>query len=289
MKIIFGIFLIIVVLAFLENMRELRNFKTTYYQISSPGLEKMGGKKRILFLSDLHNCSYGRENMRLLSEIERLHPDCILIGGDMLVRRNGNSYGGTLAFLTKLPKICPVYYANGNHEQKLKEFPEKYEQSYEGYKSALQESGIQLLENASCEWCPDGARIVITGLEIPLCGYKHFEKKELPVSVISELVGEPKEGYQILLAHNPDYVREYQEWGADLILCGHYHGGMVRLPGIGGIIAPNFRVFPRYSGGIYREKDTVTVVSRGLGTHSVPIRIFNPPELIVLEISGDNA
>lgn len=289
MKIILGILIIMIVLVLLENLRELRNFKTTFYQISSPKLAKLKEDKRVLFLSDLHNRSYGKDNEKLLEEIERLHPDGILIGGDMLVRKDGNSYEGTLAFLAKLPDICPVYYANGNHEQKLKELPEQYEQSYETYKDQLVKAGIHFLENESSVWELGDVRIVITGLEIPLSGYRHFGSGKLPVSVITELVGRAGAGYQILLAHNPDYVKEYQSWGADLILCGHYHGGVARIPGIGGVIAPNFRLFPRYSGGIYREKDTVTVVSRGLGTHSVPIRILNPPELIVLEFSGNNA
>ncbi|MGN1376899.1 MAG: metallophosphoesterase [Dorea sp.] len=278
-----------IVLVLLENFRELQNFQTTFYQISSPKLAKLQEEKRVLFLSDLHNRSYGKDNKKLLDEIEKLHPDCILIGGDMLVRKDGNSYDGTVAFLAKLPDICPVYYANGNHEQKLKELPEQYAQSYETYKEQLVKAGIHFLENESSVWNPDGARIRITGLEIPLSGYRHFGTENLPVSVITERVGDSQSGYQILLAHNPDYVKEYQAWGADLILCGHYHGGVARIPGIGGVIAPNFRLFPRYSGGIYREKDAITVVSRGLGTHSVPIRILNPPELIVLEFSGDNA
>ena len=102
-------------------------------------------------------------------------------------------------------------------------------------------------------------------------------------SVLKELIGEPQGEYQILLAHNPDYVKEYQAWGADLILCGHYHGALVGIPGVGGVIAPNFKLFPKYSGGIYREENAIAVVSRGLGTHSVPVRIFNMPELVVLD------
>ena len=90
------------------------------------------GQRRSYFLSDLHNRMYGKENERLLESIKNQHPDLILIGGDMLVRKDGNSYDRTVRFLEKLPAICPVYCANGNHEQKLKELPDKYEQSYEG-------------------------------------------------------------------------------------------------------------------------------------------------------------
>ena len=283
------ILIIVLILMILENIRELRNFTTTFYQIRSPKLKNLIEKNRVLFLSDLHNHSYGKDNERLLLKIKELCPQMILIGGDMLVRKDGNSYGGTLKFLSELPKICPVYYANGNHEQRLKEFPQKYEQSYEAYKEVLLKAGIHMLENESVVFSRDGIEIVITGLEIPLYGYQHFGVHPLTVSVITELIGSPKGDYRILLAHNPDHVKEYQEWGADLILCGHYHGAVVRIPGVGGIISPNFQLFPKYSGGIYREENATTVVSRGLGTHSVPVRIFNPPELVVLDFYGDKA
>ena len=133
----------------IETARELRDFRLTKYRICSPKLNGIRGTKKIIFLSDLHNRMYGKENERLLESIKNQHPDLILIGGDMLVRKDGNSYDRTVRFLEKLPAICPAYGANGNHEQKLKELPDKYEQSYEGYKKALTVCGIHMLENAS--------------------------------------------------------------------------------------------------------------------------------------------
>ena len=121
---------------FIENARELRTFRIRTYRIFSHKLKGIQ-KKRIVFLSDLHNCSYVKNNWRLLAAVRRSRPDLILIGGDMLVRKNGTSYAKTLKFLTRLTAMCPVYYANGNHEQKLKEEPERYEQSYAAYKKHL--------------------------------------------------------------------------------------------------------------------------------------------------------
>ena len=204
----------------------------------------------------------------------------------MLVRKDGNSYDGTVRFLEKLPAICPVYCANGNHEQKLKELPDKYEQSYEGYKKALTACGIHMLENASETVRLDEAPVRISGLEIPLGAYARLGKKDLPLKEITDRIGEHGEEYQILLAHHPGYIQEYLEYGADMILSGHYHGGVMQLPGIGGVISPDFTLFPKYSGGIYREGAQTVVVNRGLGTHSVPVRLWNWPELIVLELSG---
>ena len=286
-KIILIIVAVFIVYCLVEMIRELRDFRVTKYRICSQKLNGIKKEKKIIFLSDLHNRMYGEENERLLESIRNQHPDLILIGGDMLVRKDGNSYDKTVHFLAKLPGICPVYCANGNHEQKLKELPDKYEQSYEEYKKALTASGIHMLENASETVKLDEVPVKLSGLEIPLGAYARFGKKELSLKEITDRIGEHGDDYQILLAHHPGYMKEYLAYGADLILGGHYHGCVVQLPGIGGVISTNFTLFPKYSGGIYPEGEQTAVVSRGLGTHSVPLRLWNWPELIVLELSGN--
>ena len=286
-KIILIIVAVFIVYCLIEMIRELRDFRVTKYRICSQKLNGIKREKKVIFLSDLHNRMYGEENERLLESIRNQHPDLILIGGDMLVRKDGNSYDKTVHFLAKLPGICPVYCANGNHEQKLKELPDKYEQSYEEYKKALTASGIHMLENASETVKLDEVPVKLSGLEIPLGAYARFGKKELSLKEITDRIGEHGDDYQILLAHHPGYMKEYLAYGADLILGGHYHGCVVQLPGIGGVISTNFTLFPKYSGGIYQEGEQTAVVSRGLGTHSVPLRLWNWPELIVLELSGN--
>lgn len=286
-KIILIFVAVFIVYCLIEMIRELRDFRVTKYRICSQKLNGIKREKKIIFLSDLHNRMYGEENERLLESIRNQHPDLILIGGDMLVRKDGNSYDKTVHFLAKLPGICPVYCANGNHEQKLKELPDKYEQSYEEYKKALTASGIHMLENASETVKLEEVPVKLSGLEIPLGAYARFGKKELSLKEITDRIGEHGDDYQILLAHHPGYMKEYLAYGADLILGGHYHGCVVQLPGIGGVISTNFTLFPKYSGGIYPEGEQTAVVSRGLGTHSVPLRLWNWPELIVLELSGN--
>lgn len=286
-KIILIIVAVFIVYCLIEMIRELRDFRVTKYRICSQKLNGIKREKKIIFLSDLHNRMYGEENERLLESIRNQHPDLILIGGDMLVRKDGNSYDKTVHFLAKLPGICPVYCANGNHEQKLKELPDKYEQSYEEYKKALTVSGIHMLENASETVKLEEVPVKLSGLEIPLGAYARFGKKELSLKEITDRIGEHGDDYQILLAHHPGYMKEYLAYGADLILGGHYHGCVVQLPWIGGVISTNFTLFPKYSGGIYPEGEQTAVVSRGLGTHSVPLRLWNWPELIVLELSGN--
>ena len=131
--------------AVLEIVRELHSFKVTRYRVSSVKLAGLRSKRKIIFLSDLHNYCYGRDNEPLFRAIEKERPDLILIGGDMLLRSDGNNYSGTVRFLSGLTSICKVYCGNGNHEQKLKEQPWRFEQSYQEYKALLVKAGIHLL------------------------------------------------------------------------------------------------------------------------------------------------
>ena len=95
------------------------------------------------------------------------------------------------------------------------------------------------------------------------------------------------EVFHILLAHNPVYFDTYAAWGADLTLSGHLHGGIIRIPGIGGLITPQAQLFPKYDRGLISVNGKYMVVSAGLGEHTVPIRIFNPPQLILITVEGN--
>lgn len=269
----------------LEIKRELTRFSKKEYTIIMKQLKK---NRKVLFLSDMHNHVYGKDNFDLLETIRKEAPDYIWIGGDMLVGKSGVSYQKALDFVKQLPSVCPVYYANGNHEQKMKEIPENYDLSFENYKKELINSGVCFLENQSIIFDWDGLKVKLTGLEIPLGCYLHWHKDELKVNEIIDRIGEREsECYEILMAHNPSFADAYIERGADLILSGHLHGGIVRIPGVLGAISPSFEIFPKYSGDHYREGGTDIVVSKGLGTHTFNMRLFNPAELIVLNFRGD--
>ena len=111
--------------------------------------------------------------------------------------------------------------------------------------------------------------------------------KNLGAEAFEQRIGKAsRASYQILIAHNPSHVPAYKEWKADLVVSGHFHGGLVRLPFLGAVITPQLKIFPRYSGGIYREGQTTTVVSRGIGEHTIPVRLFNTPEVVVLHMKG---
>ena len=281
--IIIGILVAAVLLVFAEMYRELHTFRVTRYRVASP---KLTGEKTWVFLSDLHNQVYGENNCKLIDAVKNESPDLILIGGDMLVGKNGHSYEPALACVKELVKIAPVYYANGNHEERMKLKPEKYDQSYALYREKLLEFGVHLLENESTV-LSDDSKVRLTGLEIPLECYTHLKRREMPGGAIKERIGNrDPEAFQVLLAHNPSYMKEYLAWGADLILSGHLHGGMVRIPGIGGVIGPDFVLFPKYSGEMRRVGGQTVIVSKGLGTHTIHIRLFNPAEIVVMSLNN---
>lgn len=278
---------VIIILCVAEWMREIFTFKITHYDIVSEKLNKLTKEKRIVFLTDLHNNSYGTNNEKLLASVREQNPDLILVGGDMLVGKPEASTKVAEDLVKKLTEISPVYYANGNHEQRMKIYPERFGIKYQEYKTSVEQSGVQFLENEHIDLMFDSCPIQIHGLEIPREGYKKFRKTNVFLEQIEERIGKADSSkYQILLAHNPIYADTYLEWGADLVLSGHLHGGIVRLPGLGGMITPQFRLLPKYSGELTVKNGKSVVVSKGLGTHTIKIRFLNPAELIVLHLKG---
>ena len=278
---------VILVVCIAEWIREILTFQITHYDIVSEKLNNLKEEQKIIFLTDLHNNSYGKNNEKLLHAVRAQKPDLILIGGDMLVGKAEAPTKVAEDFVCKLTKICPVYYANGNHEQRMKIYPEKFGTKYQEYKSAIEESGVMFLENEHVDLMFDTCKVQITGLEIPREGYKKFRKTDVSLEQIKERIGKADASkYQILLAHNPIYADTYLEWSADLVLSGHLHGGIVRIPGLGGIITPQFRLFPKYSGELTVKDGKSVVVSKGLGTHTIKIRFLNPAEMIVLHLQG---
>lgn len=273
----------------LEMWRELHGFTVRRCRIKLPCETMSGEAVKIAFLSDLHGKCYGKCNRELLDAIKREQPDYILVGGDMLTRNREATDKIAIELLSELVKLCPVYLANGNHEQKMRLKPEEYEGRYEAYMRKVRKLGIQVLVNESGDCKMKGMPVTISGLELPLGCYAHFHTRELKISDIEERIGKADgKNYQILLAHSPVYFETYAKWGADLILSGHLHGGVIGVPGLGGLITPQARLFPRYSGGTYQKGRKVSIVSRGLGTHTVNIRLFNPAELLMITLQPKN-
>lgn len=238
---------------------------------------------RAVVLADLHNKKYGRDNEQLLRTIREAAPDMILVAGDLLTAKPGASLDTALNLLGELVRDYPIYYGNGNHEQRLGLYPSVYGDMAERYADGLRELGIEPLVNTHVQLAEYGIRIY--GVELDRFYYKRFAVQSMENAYLETLLGKAdKDSYSILLAHNPDYFPQYAGWGADLVLAGHVHGGMVRIPFAGkGVASPNIRLFPEYDGGRFDEAGSIMLVSRGLGMHTIPIRLFNPGELLVLD------
>ena len=147
-------------------------------------------------------------------------PDMILIGGDMLVAKEGSSVQEALEFVKKLPHICQVYYTNGNHEQRMKENTDIYGDTYERYKAKLENCGVCFLENKAENIEKNGMKFSIYGLELDSSVNRKFKKADVTEKTVEEKIGKKGKDYSILMAHNPAYMDAYKKWGADLILSG---------------------------------------------------------------------
>ncbi len=278
-EILIFILAIIILAAFWIILFDSTRFVVRRMEISDRRIE---GSFRVVVLSDLHNKCYGRGNCVLLEKIKEQEPDAIFIAGDILTAKPGKSLEVAIHFVSELAKVYPVFYGNGNHEQRLKLYPEKYGDMAKEYEEALAEVGVKPLVNEKLE--VTGHNIVVYGAEIERKFYKRFKTTKMEEEYMKGLLGTPdREKYVCLIAHNPDYFPQYAQWGADFVCAGHVHGGMVRIPGWRGVVSPSVRLFPKYDGGIYKQGTATMLLSRGLGMHTIPIRMFNPGEFTVVE------
>lgn len=252
-------------------------------------------------LADLHNQVYHSDVRALTDAIIRENVSAVFSVGDLVVSKGSRwAYDEALELLGNLTERVPVYAVNGNHEVRMRNrFPDQY-RDYDTRARAL---GAVMLNNAAVSLRIAGMRIGLYGLELdngyfrrnirdsrpekePVPGRKPPARHVLKADDIAGRIGMPKaEEFTILLAHHPKYFRAYSGWGADLTLSGHLHGGIIRLPGIGGLIGPDPGLFPKYDRGEYELGGKKMIVSTGLGTHTINLRINNPPELVILDFA----
>lgn len=233
--------------------------------------DKIHDAVRIAFLADLHSCRYGEGQSELLDCIEAQQPDLIVLGGD-IVDDKLPVENATLV-LESLSKKYPCFYISGNHEYWSGRIAE-IKQMVSGY-------GISVLEGQNKVISVDGQSLNLCGIDDAEIGTPEFMQQ-------LEQAGSQTDPtlYTILLAHRPEYIDTYLQYDFDLILSGHAHGGQWRIPGlVNGFLAPNQGFFPKYAGGKYQFNQKTFIVSRGLAKESTRIpRIFNPPELVVIDL-----
>lgn len=262
---------------------DVHRFVVVKYHVTSKKIKK---PYRFVLLSDLHNKQFGKENEKLFCKICEINPDGILMAGDMVTARTGQNMQPTLHFIQRLAKNYPVFYGQGNHEYRMALYPETYGDMLQELEEGLQGCGVEPMKNTHVQLTEYG--ISVYGAEIERKYYQRFKTFPMDTQYMKEILGEPAgDLFTILLAHNPEYFPQYDAWGADLVLSGHVHGGLMRLPFLGGVISPAIRLFPKYDGGLFEGKNGKMILSRGIGTHTLPIRIFNPGELIVVELTPE--
>ncbi len=249
------------------------------YTISSRGLPDAFDGYRIAQVSDLHNAEFGDGNQRLLDMLREAEPDMIAITGDLIDSRKTN-IAVALAFAEEAVRIAPCYYVSGNHEARVPEYRE--------LKAGLEAAGVTVLDDARVEIEISGKSIIIIGVNDPsfLADYLTSDAAVMDRK-LSELSSEDA-SFTILLSHRPELFDTYAAHEMDLVLTGHAHGGQFRLPLIGGLIAPNQGLFPKYDDGLYSEGNTNMIVSRGLGNSIIPFRFNNRPEVVLIELKSQN-
>lgn len=250
------------------------------YAVTSDELPDAFDGYRIAHVSDLHNAEMGDGNEKLLAMLREAEPDMIAITGDMIDSRN-TDVEVALAFAEKAMQIAPCYYVTGNHEARVSE--------YEELKTGLETAGVIVLDDERMELVLSGESITLLGVDDPSFGTDYLFGDS--ASVVSNTLAEittKEDGFSILLSHRPELFDTYVEYGMNLVLSGHAHGGQFRLPFVGGLVAPNQGLFPKYDSGLFTEGSTNMIVSRGIGNSLLPFRFNNRPEVILIELRSAN-
>lgn len=281
-QIIFIIVLIMILLVLISSVIDNNIFKKRFYTIDAKYIAK---NCRVIFLSDLHGNRFGQNNQKLIEAIINAAPDIVLVGGDMITAKaekvGDKDWKNTFDLFEGIKQI-PIYYGMGNHEYRMDLYRDSFKDAFDRYNSYFTDNNIPVLYNKS--YYIEEYNVEIKGLEIDRKYYKRFEKHHMTPEYIEQCVGTKQaNAFNILLAHNPEYFDSYSTVG-DLTLSGHVHGGIAKLPFLGGVISPRLTLFPKYDGGLFTKGETNMVISRGLGSHTLPFRLFNPCELVIIDL-----
>lgn len=278
---------------YLWSWCENQTIDLSYYSVYS---DKLEGSVRAVLLTDLHQKTFGTGNQKLLDVISGVDPDLILIAGDTI-----NSHDPDIDYAAKLcadlQNIAPVYFGMGNHENEVVYGMDLTKKNLDALGGgdfgdfsalvkdsrlfdALETAGVTVLQNSA-------ALVEVNGNLIAVGGISTDRDASWPYSgdFLMDFMSENDGRCEILLSHFPNPAHSLSDSGIDLILSGHNHGGIIRLPGIGGLYANGEGFFPEDDEGMTSVGTSAFIISRGLGGHGPVPRLFNPPELVVIDIS----
>ena len=233
---------------------------------------KINNPLRMLLVADLHSCRYGEGQTELVQAIDKLNPDILMLCGD--IADDDLPIGNTEKLLAAVADRYPCFYVSGNHEY--------WSGEIESIKRLVRRYGVKILEGEYTPLAIREEKIIICGVDDPESG--NF-MSQLERAAKGTAIGP----YTVLLSHRPERFAQYVPFSFDLVLSGHAHGGLWRIPGLlDGLAAPNQGFFPRYTNGSYREQSTTMIVSRGLARESTRLpRFFNPTELVIIDLQPD--
>lgn len=255
---------------------ENNNIVTSKYSYTNEKIPSSFENLKILQISDFHNAKFGKNQNSIIKKIEECEPDIIVITGDLIDRRRYD-LERAMDLVKQIVNIAPVYYVSGNHEA--------WSGHYDEVKKALLDENVKVLDNEEIEIEKGKDSITLIGVKDPdfltsnyIDGTDYSELEQYLDSVSKD------NDFEILLSHRPELMWLYKKYNIDLVFTGHVHGGQIRLPFVGGIIGPDQGLFPKYDAGRFVEGDTTMILSRGLGNSLFPFRIFNSPELVLVEL-----
>ena len=249
------------------------SLQTEHFTYTSRHLPENFDGFTIVQLTDLHGAEFGKGNSELLQAVAAAEPDIIVLTGDTQDRFRETPVSYVTDLCQKLQAIAPTYYVTGNHEWALKDV--------RALKKAVAATGVAVLTNQYVALERDGQIILLAGIDDP----NGFAGQKTPQTLAEEIYAAHADPFWLLLAHRNNYFeKEYSLLGADLVLSGHAHGGLIRLPFTDGLIGVERNLFPSYTAGFYSDNGADLFVSRGLGNSGRSFRLFNRPEVAVLTL-----
>lgn len=284
-KVIVSIAIVLVFIGIL--MCFITKIDVTKYTISNKKIPEEFNGFKIVQLSDFHSQGYRDTTEKLISKVKDINPDIIVMTGDM-VSWDMEDIEEVKILIKSLVEVYPIYYIDGNHEH-LAEISRPGR--YVAFNEFMQELGVTTIKNDYVEIYKGNKSINLYGINLPLDGATglYVNRFQLEENYVEKTLSEAdKEKFNILLAHTPTFIKQYSQWGADLVLSGHMHGGIVRIPFTNiGLLSPGRTIFPRYAAGKFKVNDTTMIVNRGIGTSSFKLRVFNNPEIAVITLKSN--
>ena len=276
---------IVLIISYFEN----RKLTVTEYNIVDDKIPDAFNGFHILHLSDLHNAEFGESNEQLIRVIKNQNPDIILVTGDMIIGKPNKDVSKATKLLNTLCEIAPVYFSMGNHELRVSLYEDTYGDMWKQFRTQISQD-VHLLFDKQETIDRNGAVIQLYGLNLTPKLYRRFVQRPMPEDYLDSIFGAcNKNEYHIFMAHNPDYFKDYAAWGANLTFSGHVHGGMIRIPWIGGALSPMIHFFPKYDKGVFEESHKYMVLSGGLGNHTFKFRVNNLPEVVSVMLYTDKS